>query len=267
MRVADLAPRAPLKRTDAAVGALVLLALCAWLGVAVGWAQDLPGAARSQGGDLVGEGWGGFGDLAFLGKAVLTLSLATVLGAAIAYHPRRYRTVDSLEAADAPKVFVVYAVVGAIIGIMVLEYGLVVGFVIFGIGGLTRFRTDLPAPDTGRLILITLIGLACGLDLPHLAVLAAAFGFVLFSLLDARATFHIAVKGLERDVVGQAAEAYRGVLERAGCRVLSERKSFAKEQVSFIFRAPYRLQRDRLARRLEAEVAEGLRGVVDWEVD
>jgi hypothetical protein len=230
-------------------------------------AQSLrDGAERSR--ELTGEGWGGFADIAFLGHALFTLTLATLLGALLAYHPRRRRNAESVDAAEAPKVFVLYAVIGAVIGMMVLKYGLVVGFVVFGIGGLTRFRTDLPnAPDTGRLILITLVGLSCGLDLPHVAVLTAAFGFAVLMVLDARATYHIEVKGLGASMVRPAAEAYRRVLEREGCRIIGERKSFAKEQVTFIFHAPHALQRDGLVQRLEAEVPESLRGVVDWGVD
>ena len=246
---------------------LLLVALSAWIGVAAVWARQLPDAAQ-PGRELVGEGWRGFSDYAFLGQALLALLLATVLGAAIAYHPRRYHTADSLAEADAPKVFVLYAVIGAMIGIMVLKYGLVVGFVIFGIGGLTRFRSDLAsAPETGRLIFVTLTGLSCGLDLPHLAVLATAFGFVLLTVLDANVTYHIDVKGLARGVLGPAADAYRGVLVREGCRVLNERKSFSKEQATFIFRAPRGLRRDVLAQRLETGVPPELRGAVDWEVD
>jgi hypothetical protein len=250
--------------------ARVALALAAiWSGVlspAAG-AQSI-GDALQGGRELAGEGWEGFTDVAFLGQALLALALATLLGALLAYHPRRRRTVDSVAAADAPKVFILYAVIGAAIGIMVLQYGLVVGFVVFGIGGLTRFRTDLPnAPDTGRLILITLVGLSCGLDLPHLAVLTAAFGFVVLMVLDARGTYHIEVKGLERTTVGAAADAYRDVLQREGCQIVGERKSFAKEQVTFIFHAPHALQRDGLVQRLEAEVPDKLRGVVDWGVD
>jgi hypothetical protein len=244
-----------------------LVALWSAVGSSTAAAQSLRDAAeRSR--ELSGEGWKGFADVAFLGQALLAMTLATLLGALLAYHPRHRHTVDSIDGADAPKVFVLYAVIGAAIGIMVLKYGLVVGFVVFGIGGLTRFRTDLPkAPDTGRLILITLVGLSCGLDLPHLAVLTAAFGFVVLMVLDARATYHIEVKGLKQSVVGPAADAYRGVLTRHGCRIVGEHKSFAKEQVTFIFHAPHALERDGLVERLEAEVPEQLRGVVDWGVD
>lgn len=217
--------------------------------------------------ESIGVGWSGFVDVNFLGRASLTMTLAAALGALLAYHPRRAHTVGSLQDAVMPKVFILYAVIGAVIGMMVLKYGLVVGFVVFGIGGLTRFRTDLPsATDTGRLIFITLVGLSCGLNLPHLAVLAALFGVVLLAALDARATCHITVKGVQRDTVGVTAGAYRAALADEGCRVLNEKKDFAKEQVSFLFRPPRRLRYDRLAQRLEARVPEALRGVVDWSV-
>ena len=230
-------------------------------------AQSIGDPARARG-ELAGEGWAGFTDFAFLERALLALSLATLLGALLAFLPGRRRAVDSVDAANAPKVFVLYSVIGAAIGIMVLEYGLVVGFVVFGIGGLTRFRTALPnATDTGRLILITLVGLSCGLDLPHLAVLTATFGFVVLMVLDARTTHHIEVRGLDRTVIGPAAQAYRNVLQRAGCRIAAERKSFAKEKVAFIVHAPHSLARDALARRIDAEVPDGLRGEVDWAAD
>ena len=210
----------------------------------------------------------GFTDVAFLLNAGFALLLASALGAIIAYHPASRRSVDSLQEVEAQKVFVLYAAIGAITGTMVLRHGTVVGFVVFGIGGLIRFRTDLrSAAMTGRLILVTLIGLACGLQLAHLAVLTTAFGFVLIALLDATITCRIVVKHLGAGSLASAALAYRSLLEREGCRVLGETKSFAKEQVALVFHAPRRLAREQLARTLDAEVPDALKGVVDWEVD
>lgn len=210
----------------------------------------------------------GFTDVAFLLNAGFALLLASALGAIIAYHPASRRSVDSLEEVEAQKVFVLYAAIGAITGTMVLRHGTVVGFVVFGIGGLIRFRTDLrSAAMTGRLILVTLIGLACGLQLAHLAVLTTAFGFVLIALLDATVTCRIVVKHLGAGSLASAALAYRSLLEREGCRVLGETKSFAKEQVALVFHAPRRLAREQLARTLDAEVPDALKGAVDWEID
>ena len=63
---------------------------------------------------MASGGWSGFLDVSFLAGAALALVLASVLGAAIAYHPSLRRTVDSLEEAEAQKVYVLYAVIGAI---------------------------------------------------------------------------------------------------------------------------------------------------------
>ena len=217
---------------------------------------------------MSGPASAGFTDFSLLARAVFALALASVLGAAIAYHPRSRRTVDGIAETDAQKAYVMYAAIGALTGMMVLRYGIVVGFVIFGIGGLIRFRTELhSALMTGRLIFVTLVGLACGLDLAHLAVLATAFGFLLMAMLDANVTYQITVKGLAATTVEAAANAYRHLLERESCRVLGERKHFSKGNVRLVFRAPHRVQRDRLDHVLTSEIPAELRGAVDWEAD
>ena len=50
-----------------------------------------------------------------------------------------------------------------------------------------------------------------------------------------------------------------------GGRVLSEKKNFAKAEVAFVFRAPYRIKRDDLEHLFEIEVPEEMQGAVDWE--
>ena len=247
--------------------ATVLLCCIVWAGLG---AMDLPAQENpfttELNQELTGEGWGGFRDYGFLWKSWLALLLATVLGAVIAYHPKSQRTMENIEEVEAPKIYTMYAVVGAVIGIMVLKYGLVIGFVVFGIGGLVRFRSNLrSATRTGRMIFVTLIGLSSGLDLPHVAILATAFGFVLIYMLDARITYRIVVKGLKQERVGDAAEIYRSVLEQQGGRVLSEKKNFAKAEVAFVFRAPHRVERDDLEHLFEIEVPDDMKGAVDWE--
>ena len=237
------------------------------VGSAPAWSQQIPdfSAMDSQ---FVAEGWRGFTDVAFLANAFLTMTLASVLGAIIAFHPRYTRSVDTFAEIEAPKVYIMYAVIGALIGIMVVKYGLVIGFVLFGIGGLIRFRTVLRSAHlTGHVIFVTLIGLSCGLELPHVAVLATAFGFVLIYVLDARITYRIAVKPIPREHVVEAAAAYREVLMQQGCHILSEKKNTVKERISFIFRTSSKVTRLRLEEALEADVDERLKGPIDWEID
>jgi len=246
---------------------IVWLTLCAAIAASPAWGQQMPEMFLQEPGSL-GEGWQGFADVRFLANALLTLTLATILGAAIAYHPKHGQTADTLEEIEAPKTYIMYSVIGAIIGIMVVKYGLVVGFVLFGIGGLIRFRTILGSASlTGRVILVTLIGLSCGLDLPHVAVLATSFGFVLIYILDARVTYRIDIRAVPSTRVAEAAEAYRAVLEQQDCRIMSEKKNPGKEKVTFVFQSTPQVSRYRLEELLETNIDESLKGSVDWEVD
>lgn len=216
----------------------------------------------------LGAGWDGFTDVDFLIDAFFTLLLATVLGAVFAYHPRYLQTADTLEELEAPRIHIFYSVIGSIIGILVIKYGLVVGFVLFGIGGLMRFRTSLGSASlTGRVIFVTLIGLSSGLDLPHVAVLVTIFGWVLVFILDARVTYKIVVKGLVADQVVRSAPAYKEQLEKYDCDILSEKKSPDRGRVIFIFRGPGNLKRSELERALDTDIDQSLRGTVDWQVD
>ena len=214
-----------------------------------------------------GEGWQGFQDLRFLINASANLLLAAVLGAAIAYHPRHIQTADTFEEIEVTQIYILYAVIGSITGILVVQYGMAVGFVLFGIGALIRFRTVLRSASlTGRLIFVTLIGLSCGLDLPHVAVLVTSFGFALIFLLDARFTFRIYVRGLPRDSVTASARAYREVLEGESCRIVSEKKDPERGRITFIIRGARVDVGKNLAFSLENRVDPSLQGSVDWEI-
>lgn len=216
----------------------------------------------------LGEGWRGFTDVSFMVDSLLTLILATVLGAIIAFHPKHGQTADTPEEIESPQIFMMYAVIGAIIGILVVKYGLVVGFVLFGIGGLIRFRTVMRSASlTGRVIYVTLIGLSCGLELPHVAVLATAFGFVLIYVLDAKVTYVIDIRALAPEHVAEAASKYRALLEQANSRILSEKKNPRKGRVRFIFQSARRAKRSQLESLLETGAEEPFKGSIDWEID
>ena len=245
---------------NALTTSLVLVAMPAW-------SQEMSESLFQEPVSM-GEGWQGFTDVGFLVSATLTLLLAVILGAIIAYHPKHGQTADTLEEIEAPKVFIMYAVIGALIGILVVKYGLVVGFVLFGIGGLIRFRTVLRSASlTGHVIFVTLIGLSCGLDLPHVAVLATTFGFVLIYVLNARITYRINVRALPPERIADAAAAYRGVLVQQGCRIMSEKKNPERERITFIFRNARDVTRRQLEDILETNIDASLKGFLDWEVD
>ena len=243
------------------------IALGLLLVTSAAWSQGMPDFLAQEPGSM-GEGWRGFTDVSFMVNALLTLTLAAILGAVIAYHPKYVETADTLQEIEAPKVFITYSVIGALIGIMVVKYGLVVGFVLFGIGGLIRFRTVLRSPSlTGTVIFVTLIGLSCGLDLPHVAVLATVFGFGLIYILNAKLTYRVNVRAVTEGCIQKSAIAYREVFESHGCTILFERKYPEKGRITFIFRTSGNIDREAIEREFEVTIDESLRGYVDWEVD
>jgi hypothetical protein len=230
-------------------------------------AAQVSGLFDARPGQLSAAGWAGFLDLKFMAESLSALLLATVLGAVIGYHPRTARTVDTTHEADMPKVYILYAFVGAVIGVTVREFGMVIGVVVFGIGGLIRFRTDTgSARDTGRLIIVTLAGLIAGLGLPHLAVITTAFAFVLIWLFDTHPACRVKISQLPPGRLAECAQIYRAVLEREGCKIVSEKKSFIKDRVEFVIRLPRAGTRELMHEAL-CGVAPEVRGEIDWEVE
>jgi len=222
-------------------------------------AKSLFGEAQGR---IAAVGWAGFQDVRFLIDSTGALLLAVLLGAAIGYHPTTPR--KQLHEADMRKVYVMYAFIGAVIGVTVREFGMVIGVVVFGIGGLIRFRTDTDSTvDTGRLIAVTLAGLIAGLGLPHFAVITTAFAFVLIYLFDTNPACRVRIDQLPEGRVLEMADVYRGVLQGHGCKILIEHKSIPKGRIEFVFRRPFRRTREVLHAAL-SNVAHEVRGDIDW---
>jgi hypothetical protein len=232
---------------------------------AAGAPAPAPSGAASDAFLRLAKGWKAFLDLWHLADVVIVFLVAAALGAVIAYHPRTRQKASTIEELEQPKTFIMYALVGAITSVIVQSEPSM-ALVIFGIGGLMRFRTDVgPAKDTGRVILTALVGVCVGLKLIPVAVLATAFGWILVWYLE-RETFSSIVVHVDKGAVGQAAEAYRRVLTQASCRVLGEKKNFVKGHVTLIFTAPYNATKEQFEQHFAATIPETLRGSVDWDV-
>jgi uncharacterized membrane protein YhaH (DUF805 family) len=217
--------------------------------------------------ELVAIGWEGFRDIKFITESIGALVLAIGLGAVIGFHPTSLRTVDRLIEADMPKVYIMYAFIGAVIGVTVLEFGMVIGVVVFGIGGLIRFRTDTGSTrDNGRLIAVTLIGLVAGLGLPHFAVITTVFAFLLILFFDLSPACRVKIDRVPSGRLHESADAYREVLQAHRCKVIAEHKSTSKERLEFVFRLHRSTTRDRLHLAWTG-LPPDLRGDVDWEIE
>ncbi len=205
-------------------------------------------------------GWGAFGDVSLLATMAVVLLVSVILSAAIAYHPTTARHASTLEEFEQPKTFIMYSMVGAVIAVIV-KIQPSMALVVFGIGGLLRFRTNVgEAKDTGRVILVTVVGLCCGLELYVVAVLATAFGWFLIYAMESRSVARVVIQGLAAADFNASSDRYRRLLIDVGCRILGEQKNVRKGTTTFIYRAPGRLDQAGLERQFQ----KAGEAAVDW---
>jgi len=210
------------------------------------------------------DGWRSFGDVWLLVDMVTVLLISLLLGAVIAYHPAIRRRLGGLEDYEQPKTILMYAVVAAVVALIV-EVQPAMAFVIFGIGGLLRFRTLVgEAKETGRVILVTVIGLCVGLKIFVVAVPATVVGWLLILVLEREAVGIIRVSGVGESEMREATRAYRAIIAQSGFTIIGEQTRFIKREFLFVVKAPAGLDRPSLEQRFDAIPAE-TRGVVDFE--
>lgn len=153
-----------------------------------------------------------------MAASVLT---AVLLAFPIAYHPRIYRRAATLEEMEAQKGMIGYAAVSAGIAQIVVAIP-AMAFVVFGIGGLYRFRTRAGAPKLiYPTIGVVVIGLACGMMAFPLAVVLAALVWALPFWFESRYAVALQVRNLSKEATMRAVEDYHSVLEGTGGQVVS----------------------------------------------
>jgi len=224
--------------------------------------DDIPAAVAGSSDPAIG--WAAFRDIDFIAEMALVLAVSVLLAALIAYHPTTRGKASTIEEIEQPKTFIMYSMIGAVIAIIV-KVQPNMALVVFGIGGLMRFRTNVGlAKDTGRVILVTVVGLSCGLGLYVVAVLSTVFGWVMIYVLESRSVERVVVQGLEKSSVQPAALAYTRALTELGCTIIGEQKNVKKGTVAIIYRAPRGLGRPTVEAGF-GEIPEGERGTADWD--
>jgi hypothetical protein len=211
------------------------------------------------------EGWRAIRDWRFTFDLTIDLLVAVGLAALIAYHPKRPKRLTNLEQLDQIHTLLMYPVVGVIVATVVQTVP-EMAYAVFGIGGLLRFRTDVgPVRNTGKAILVTVVGLACGLDLFALAFLGTGFTWLLLYFLESRVFYRLVIHWVGSDKhLHEATDAYRNIVISEGFELIGENKNFSKLQASFIFRTPAKLTTEEV-QSLFARIPEELRGSLDWE--
>jgi hypothetical protein len=201
-----------------------------------------------------------------VGRFVVVVLGAAALGAVLAYHPATVRR-TAAEDVEKPKTLITYTVVGSMIAIVVATIPYM-AFAIFGIGGLTRFRTVLGAPkETGRVILATVVGLLCGLELWMAAIVGTGLAWGIIYLLESRTSLRMVVRGVRSETIAQSAEEYGKALHGLRCRFGTPRKNPGKGQVSFYVDLPRKLSPEAIEAKLGEEIPKDLRGTIDWADD
>ena len=176
-------------------------------------------------------------------------------------------SVEALSDIEAPKTLIVYAMIGSLVGATVADYGPELGFIFFGLGGLMRFRTNSGTTvQTGRLILVALIGLCCGLKMLYIASFSTLVVWILIYILERKALYHIEIKKIDDKLFPKSVTAYRQALEKQKCKIIIENKNLAKSKVEFIFSSPSQLDRDEIEAFLDRHISEDNRGAISWNI-
>jgi uncharacterized membrane protein YhiD involved in acid resistance len=122
------------------------------------------------------------GQLPVLAKAAFHLPIAAVLGAALAFRPRRSGT--PLRDLKVIHTQILLAVVGALV-MFVIGDSLARAFGIVGAAGLVRYRARIKDPKDAVVMLATLgVGLAAGVGLYLLAIFATLFFLLVLWLVE-----------------------------------------------------------------------------------
>jgi len=186
------------------------------------------------------------------------LLLATGLATIIATHPTNARSgwITEVDVAEQPKTLPLYAMVSVMVAEIVQIYP-AMAFVVFGIGGLLRFRTDMGQPKlTGRALLATILGLAVGLQLFPLAIMGTAFGWVLIYVMERATIVKLIVGGFTTETLLEAADAWREALNDAGCEVHSSVARASKGDIVIVAGIPSKMTPVGLRELVRAELPE-----------
>ncbi|SLN70535.1 hypothetical protein TRL7639_04171 [Falsiruegeria litorea R37] len=246
----------------------VLSLLFAFLWIATPLAAQVdPSGMLAENLTVTGKGWGQLAELHEMGQFLLGLIEVTVMTAVIAYHPATRADRRKLAEYQVPGTLFVYALIGMVVGFLVMNHGAIIGFVIFGIGGLLRFRTDAgQMSDTMRLILVTLVGLCVGLDLPVMALITTASAWAIVYVFGASPHHVVEVKFAEKHATPQAREDFEAGLKSAGFSIAGLSKAKAKHTFSFTVVGGRSGSRDALVHAMMDLDAANPELISDWHL-
>ena len=193
--------------------------------------------------------------------AMIRLPLAAVLGAALAFRPRRRGTPRRDPAVIQTQI--ILAVVGAII-MLVVGASLARAFGIVGVASLIRYRSKIDDPKDAVVMLSALaVGLAAGVGLYALTIFSTAFLVVALLIIE---SFDQGMKRFELKIkIGDDTDAMRPKFEEILRRfdLKFELRTSSDQEVCYDVRVPLEMRTDRVSNVLLKLDPKG-HGSVEW---
>jgi hypothetical protein len=193
-------------------------------------------------------------------KALVSLPLATALGAMLAFRPRRRGTPP--RSSPVIQTQIILAVVGAVVMIIV-GASLARAFGIVGAANLIRYRAKIDDPKDAVVMLATLsLGLACGVEIYGLAIFAAFFLMGVLYLVESlepeqRKTFDLSITTADPASLRHIVES---ILRRA--RIDFEMRSAGDKELMYEATMPMDVRIDRVSNAILKLKTEGETQVV-----
>lgn len=186
----------------------------------------------------------------FIAALVLGYIFAIGLSAIIAWHPRSLSTANADRLLGGQRVLLLLGLIGATVAEIVMAQP-AMALVIFGIGGLIRFRTNLRDEELNfKAILVVIIGLACGMSELALAVFVTIIGWLLIWFIDKSQAYRVRITASAKEI--------HEVLESEGDAILERIRSTKlkvvnaafdeKRRLVIIVSAPVDLDENRISR-------------------
>ena len=115
----------------------------------------------------------------------------------------------------------------------------IIGFVIFGIGALLRFRSTLDnSTDTVEVILVTVLGLAVGLGLPVMAIMLGMVAWLLIWVSGRHRVCEISLRSSKNDKSTKGVDAVETLIRERDWALVNLHRVPAKNACSIVIKIP-----------------------------
>lgn len=201
-----------------------------------------------------------FRHLPYMVDLILGLFVSVFSALVLTATPRRAKRFDPVATAETRRATVIVALIGCIAADLVQEsqqffLGAEIALVLFGIGGLVRFRTVFgDARQTGMAIVATVLGLMAGMSQYSLVVVSVAVIFIVNWWLSSKAFVRVSARIGKNADMAQVQAAIDQVLHNEGFTLVRTTARSAKRFIEIHAQTGRTFDIDALAASIEKAV-------------